>query len=131
MKFKLKPLNKIFRKNIVLIVLILTVVVSFFHGGLALAQGEYDDLEIQDVFDIISGLACWFYSIAISLTVVFMIITAIKFLTVKGDAAKAAESRKTLMYVFIAIVVIFGVNAIIATVAGAVGAGSSFIPFSC
>ncbi|MDP3954639.1 MAG: hypothetical protein Q8Q06_04495 [bacterium] len=94
-------------------------------------QGQYDDLKIQDVFNIVSGLVCWLFNTAGLLLVIFAIVAGVKFLTSGSNAAQAGEARKALLQVFIAAIVIFGAGVIIVSVANFLGANVSITPLSC
>ena len=93
--------------------------------------GEYDDLKIQDVFNIVSGLSCWLLSIALLLVIIFAVVTGVKFMTAGANATQAGEARKAVLQVFIAAMVIIGSYVIIVSVATFFGADVSLIPFSC
>ena len=95
------------------------------------SPGQYDDLSVQDLLNITTGLACWFYNIALFGVIIFAVIAGIRFFLAGGDSAKAGEGRRNLLYIFIAAMVIFGVGVIIITIANAVGADISLVPFSC
>lgn len=121
------------------VVAILFSLVVFFNAGynyIKAATGDAglpgEDLAIQDVFNIINGLACWFARIASLLMVIFIIIAGLRFMVARGDS-KAYEAAKTnFRHVLIGLVVIMGVYVIIATVANAVGVKDfSFIPLVC
>jgi len=90
-----------------------------------------EDLAIQDVFNIINGLACWLTRIATAVMVIFLVLAGLRYMAVRGDPSKLVVAKKNLRYVLIGILVIMGVYVIIATVANSVGTSFSFIPLSC
>ena len=103
--------------------------------SLALATGggyQGIDLTIQGVFDIVTGLACWFTRFALILIVVYIIIFGIKFMTAQGNATKYEEAKKSFTWGLVGVLVILGTYTIIATVANALGADYSLIvPLRC
>ncbi|HEY4506801.1 MAG TPA: hypothetical protein VJH71_01380 [Candidatus Paceibacterota bacterium] len=90
-----------------------------------------EDLTIQDVFSIVTGLTCWFARAASVLMVIMIMIASIRFSIAKGDTAGRIAAMKNFKHVFIGLLVIMGVYVIIATVAKAVGADFSLIPLFC
>lgn len=98
--------------------------------------GEWDwtgiDLSIQDVADIINGLACWLTRIATAIMVIFLVIAGMRFMYARGEPAKYESAKKNFQHVLIGILVIMAVYVIIATVANAVGRTDfSLIPLIC
>jgi hypothetical protein len=90
------------------------------------------DLTIQDVADIINGLACWLTRIATAIMVIFLILAGFRFMNARGDPTKWTAAKKNFRYVLIGILVIMAVYVIIATVAHAVGRTDfSLIPLVC
>jgi len=98
-------------------------------------EGEIDwtgvDLTIQDVADIINGLACWLIRVIFAVMVIFLILAGLRFMAAQGDPAKLTTAKKNLTQVLIGIVVIMAVYVIIATIANAVGSDFSFVPLVC
>ncbi len=90
------------------------------------------DLSIQDVADIINGLACWLTRIATAVMVIFLVLAGMRFMYAQGDTAKLTAAKKNFQQVLIGILVIMAVYVIIATVAHAVGRTDfSLIPLIC
>jgi len=105
-------------------------------GSMAPAGGEENwmgiDLSIQDVADIINGLACWLTRIATAIMVIFLVLAGLRFMNARGDPTKYGNAKKNLQHEIIGIMVIMGVYVIIATVANAVGRTDfSLIPLVC
>lgn len=90
------------------------------------------NLKIQDVFDIITGLACWLTRVAGLLIIIFIVIAGIQFMAAGGDPTKWENAKKNFKMVLWGTLVILGVYVIIATVANAVGATNfSLVPLVC
>lgn len=90
------------------------------------------NLTIQDVADIINGLACWLTRIAMAIMVIFLVIAGMRFMYARGEPAKYESAKKNFQHVLIGILVIMAVYVIIATVANAVGRTDfSLIPLVC
>lgn len=90
------------------------------------------DLSIQDVANIINGLACWLTRIATAIMVIFLILAGFRFMNARGDPTKWTAAKKNFRYVLTGILVIMAVYVIIATVAHAVGRTDfSLIPLVC
>lgn len=90
------------------------------------------DLTIQDVMDIINGLACWLTRIATAIMVIFLVLAGMRFMYAQGDTSKLTAAKKNFQQVLIGILVIMAVYVIIATVANAVGRTDfSLIPLVC
>ena len=98
--------------------------------------GEWDwtgiNLSIQDVADIINGLACWLTRIATAIMVIFLVLAGLRFMYAQGDTTRLTAAKKNFQHVLIGILVIMAVYVIIATVAHAVGRTDfSLIPLVC
>lgn len=90
------------------------------------------NLTIQDVADIINGLACWLTRIATAIMVIFLVIAGMRFMYARGNPTAYQEAVKNFKHVLIGILVIMAVYVIIATVAHAVGRTDfSLIPLVC
>lgn len=90
------------------------------------------DLTIQNVFGIITGLACWFTQFALVLMVVMIVFYGIKFMMSQGNQAKFDEAKKSFTWALVGVLVILGAYTIIATVANGLGANFTlFIPLNC
>lgn len=90
------------------------------------------DLSIDDVFNIIVGLACWLLRVAVAVMVIFLAIAGMRFMAARGSQTAYEDAKKNFNHVLIGIIVIMGVFVIIATVANAVGRGDfSWIPLVC
>lgn len=90
------------------------------------------DLTIQDVFGIITGLACWITRVALVFIVVAVIYYGVRFMMAQGDPTKLTEAKNSFTWGLVGILVILGTYTIIATVANALGADYTlFIPLSC
>lgn len=98
-------------------------------GGTKSLPGE--NLSIQDVFNIINGIACWLLRVVTAVMVIFLVLAGLRFMWARGDPTRTITARKNLRYVLWGILVVMGVYVIIATVANAVGASFSFIPLRC
>lgn len=90
-----------------------------------------ENLSIQDVFNIINGLACWLLRTVGAVMVIFIVWAGLRFMWARGDPAKFIVAKKNFKYALWGILVIMGVYVIIATVANAVGVNFSFIPLVC
>lgn len=90
-----------------------------------------DDLTYQGVVNIFNGLACWLTSIAWLLVVIFIIWSGFRYMWSGSSSEAAGEAKKNFKSVLIGALVILGVNAILQTVAYAVGSTLSLIPFRC
>ena len=90
------------------------------------------DLSIQDVADIINGLACWLTRIATAVMVIFLVLAGMRFMYARGNPTAFELAKKNFQQVLIGILVIMAVYVIIATVAHAVGRTDfSLIPLIC
>ena len=90
------------------------------------------DLSIQDVANIINGLACWLTRIATAIMVIFLVIAGLRFMNARGNPTAYQTAVKNFQHVLIGILVIIAVYVIIATVAHAVGRTDfSLIPLVC
>lgn len=90
------------------------------------------DLSIQDVQNIIIGLACWLMRVIFAVMVIFLVIAGLRFMAAQGNPEDFAGAKKNFNHVLIGIIVIMGVYVIIATVATAVGSVDfSLIPLVC
>ncbi|MBI2674205.1 MAG: hypothetical protein HYX22_00500 [Candidatus Yanofskybacteria bacterium] len=112
--------------------------VFLFFGKSALAGIPIDDapginLTIQDVLRIITGLACWFSSVALVLIVVAVVYFGVKFLMAQGDPTKLGDAKKSFLWGLVGILVILGTYTIIATVAYSLDVTEygRFIPLNC
>ncbi|MEK7121659.1 MAG: hypothetical protein AAB857_03045 [Patescibacteria group bacterium] len=109
-----------------------------FFGFVALNTGSTGngyqgvDITIQNVFGIITGLACWFTRFALILIVVYIIIYGIKFMMAQGNPTKYEEAKKSFTWGLVGVLVILGTYTIIATIANGLGADYSLIvPLDC
>jgi hypothetical protein len=98
--------------------------------------GKWDwtgvDITIEDVANIIEGLACWLTRIATAIMVIFLILAGFRFMNARGDTGKWGSAKKNFQHVLIGILVIMAVYVIIATIAYAVGRTDfSLIPLVC
>ncbi|MEK7154207.1 MAG: pilin [Patescibacteria group bacterium] len=90
------------------------------------------DLTIEDVEDIINGLACWLTRIATAIMVIFLVLAGLRFMHARGNPTAYQSAVKNFQHVLIGILVIMAVYVIIATVAHAVGRTDfSLIPLIC
>ena len=91
-----------------------------------------ENLSAQDVTGIVIGFACWLSRAAMTLTIIFVVLSGFKFMSAGGDPKKYQSAKDNFKTVLLGILVIFGVYVIIATVAYAVGITDfSFIPLVC
>ncbi|MDO8591370.1 MAG: hypothetical protein Q7R60_00395 [bacterium] len=125
---------KLLKKKVIIILFF--VAVLYLGHGYVWAAGEEGlsgiDLTIQDVFNIINGLACWATRVAMAVMVIFIILAGLRFMNARGEPAAFTAARKNFNHVLIGLLVIMGVYVIIATVANAVGITDfSFIPLVC
>lgn len=120
---------------VVIAVLIIGAVLFSFYLVQAATGDEGlpgEDLAIQDVFNIINGLACWLTRVAGAIMVIFIILAGLRFMNARGDPTAFTAAKKNFNHVLIGLLVIMGVYVIIATVANAVGVTDfSFIPLVC
>ncbi len=122
------------KKLTVFFLMVLVGLVLFHAHFVNAASTDWSgiDFTIQDLFAIITGLACWFSRVATSLMVIFIIWSGIKFMSARGDSKAYESAKQTFKHVIIGLIVILGVYVIIATVANAVGITNfSFIPLQC
>ncbi len=90
------------------------------------------NLTIQDVGNIINGLACWLTRIATAIMVIFLVLAGLRFMYARGNPAAYQLAVKNFQHVLIGILVIMAVYVIIATVVHAVGRTDfSLIPLVC
>jgi hypothetical protein len=90
------------------------------------------DITIEDVANIIEGIACWLTRIATAIMVIFLVLAGLRFMNARGDTGKWESAKKNFQHVLIGILVIMAVYVIIATVAYAVGRTDfSLIPLVC
>lgn len=89
------------------------------------------DFTIQQVRNIIVGLACWLTQISFFVMVIFIIFYGFLFFKSQGNPGKVDEAKKALGYGIIGIIVILGAYTIIATVTNALGGQASPIPIDC
>ncbi len=94
-------------------------------------MSSYNNLSIQDVIAIFSGFACWLWSFIILVMVIFTIIAGFRFMFAGGNPERYTSARKNLLYLLIGILVIFGVNVILQSVATNLGSTTNLIPFTC
>jgi hypothetical protein len=99
-------------------------------------NGENDwtgvDITIEDVADIIEGIACWLMRVAAAIMVIFLVLAGLRFMNARGDASRWESAKKNFQHVLIGILVIMAVYVIIATIAYAVGRTDfSLIPLVC
>lgn len=96
--------------------------VFFLNGARAKAQGtdlsgvRGIDLTIDEIKNIITGLACWLIDIALVLMVIAVVFYGIKFLLSQGDSGKIIDARKGLIWAIVGVAVILGTYTIIASV---------------
>ena len=98
--------------------------------------GEWDwtgvDITIEDVANIIEGLACWLTRIATAVMVIFLVLAGLRFMNARGNPTAYQAAVKNFQHVLIGILVIMAVYVIIATVAATVGRTDfSLIPLVC
>lgn len=89
------------------------------------------DVTIEDVFNIINGIACWLIRVVFAVMVIFLVLAGLRFMNARGNQIEFENAKKNFRHVLIGLVVILGTYVIIATVAKAVGADFSFIPLVC
>lgn len=103
-------------------------------GGNSNSLGDFpgEDLKMQDVVKIITGLACWAIRIILPVLIVFLVMAGFRFMAARSNPPAFEKAKKNLMYTLIGALVMLGVYVIIATVANAVGITDfSFIPLVC
>jgi len=105
-------------------------------GGGGGEEGERDwtgvDITIEDVANIIEGIACWLTRIATAIMVIFLILAGLRFMNARGNPTAYQAAVKNFQHVLIGILVIMAVYVIIATIAYAVGRTDfSLIPLVC
>jgi hypothetical protein len=103
----------------------------FFLTLFASATAPGINLTIQDVLGILTGLACWFARVALTLIVVAVIYYGIRFLMAQGDPAKLTEAKRSFLWGLVGVAVVIGTYTIIATIANALGITTAIIPLTC
>lgn len=112
-------------------------------GGISNQPGV--DIRIQDLFNIVAGLACWATRFVMIIMIMVIVWYGLQMMIAQGDSAKFTGARKSLTYAVIGMVVILGAYTIIATVANSVEAVGQqgnqlgyknskytlFVPLSC
>jgi RsiW-degrading membrane proteinase PrsW (M82 family) len=105
---------------------------SAFANGIDVSKQPGFEITIQDVFGIITGLACWFTRVALVLIVVAIIFYGVQFLTAQGNPSKLSDAKKSFLWGLVGVLVILGTYTIIATVANSLGADYTlFLPLNC
>lgn len=89
------------------------------------------DFTIQQVRNIIVGLACWLTQISFFVIIFFILFYGFLFFKSQGNSGEVDEAKKALWYGIIGIIVILGAYTIIATVTNALGGKVSPIPIDC
>lgn len=89
------------------------------------------DLTVDGIVNIFEGVACWLSSAVGSLIIIFIIIAGIRYMAAGGSPERVQEAKKNFWWLLIGILVIFGANVIINSIAAAVGSSVSLIPFKC
>lgn len=102
---------------------------SSISGSAADSPGV--DFTIQQVRNIIVGIACWATQISFFIIVIFILFYGFLFFRSQGNPAKVEEAKKALGWGIIGIIVILGAYTIIATVTNALGGQASAIPIDC
>jgi hypothetical protein len=88
------------------------------------------NLDFDSVVRIFYGLSCWLLSVVGFIVVIFIVLSAFKYMRAdSGD--KTSEANRTLLYVLIGAIVIFGMPVIMYTVANIAGYDLKVIPFRC
>lgn len=94
-------------------------------------MGNYSNFTVQSIINIFNGTACWLFSIIEAVILIFIIISAVRFLFAGGNPEKYDKAKKNFWYLLIGILVIFGINVILQSVAVNLGSSLSLIPFTC
>ena len=94
-------------------------------------MGDYSNFTTESVLKIFNGFACWLMTIVWSLAVIFIIIAGIRWMMAGGEPEKVTSAKKNFYGVLIGLLVIFGVNVILQSVAANLGSTPSLIPFTC
>jgi len=89
------------------------------------------DLTIDGIFRLVYGFACWLWSIAIVLLVIFIVISGLRFMYAGADPKKFTDAKTNFKYVILGAIVVMGTFVIISTVAYNIGVDISFVPFDC
>lgn len=89
------------------------------------------DFTIQQVRNIIVGIACWATQISFFIIIIFILFYGFLFFKSQGNPGKVDEAKKALGWGIIGIIVILGAYTIIATVTNALGGQASPIPIDC
>lgn len=135
-------MTRIFTKNFLLktlVIMAILFVVGFHLAGHVAADtaagGDGDwmgiDLTIQDVSNIITGIACWLLRVGTVIAIIFVILAGIRFMYAQGNPKGFDDAKKNFVHVLIGLMVLYGFHVIIATVANAVGSSFSFVPLAC
>uniref|UniRef100_A0A7V3J991 Uncharacterized protein n=1 Tax=candidate division CPR3 bacterium TaxID=2268181 RepID=A0A7V3J991_UNCC3 len=104
------------------------------RGGGEGGEGDWTgvDITIEDVANIIEGIACWLTRIATAIMVIFLVLAGLRFMNARGNPTAYQAAVKNFQNVLIGILVIMAVYVIIATIAYAVGRTDfSLIPLVC
>jgi len=131
-------INRYQRKvfTILFFVLVLAFAFYFSTGQISHAQTNVEDLPgidltIDDVFNIIYGFACWLWSVAMVLLIIFIIFSGIRIMAAGANPQAATSAKQNFKYVILGAIVIMGTFVIISTIAYNIGVDISLIPFDC
>ena len=89
------------------------VIILLMIGFFAFAQ---EDLDAEGIIRIFERLAQFAITVALSLMVIYIVISGIKMATAGGDIAKFQDAKKSLLWGLIGSLVVLGVYVIINTI---------------
>lgn len=87
------------------------------------------DLTIQRLFGIVTGLVCWLSRIAIVLIVVAIIFYGLQFMTAQGNPDRYKKAKDGFFKALLGTLIILGTYTIIATIANAINPGGNYQTF--
>ncbi len=94
--------------------------------ALVLAQGA--SAPVVNVFNALSTLTDYLFTILLIVAVIFLIIAAFTFVTASGDPDKVGKARNFVLYALIGIAVAVAAKGLIALVQTIMGVGTVYIP---
>jgi len=98
-------------KKIISVASSITLVTLLLLPVVVLAQGEEIPTglitSVDDIIALIRRLANWFFAILLAVSLIFILMAALAFLTSSGDPAKVEKARNMLLYAVIGIGVAF------------------------
>jgi len=107
---------------------------AFITGAFVAKAKEEDlpgmqDLTIQKLAGIVTGLACWLSRIALVLIVIAIIFYGLQFLTAQGNPERYKKAKDGFFKALLGTLIILGTYTIIATIANAINPGGNYATF--